>query len=218
MVRGYIAVVRILLLGSLLALAGCKTVEHVHHGFDDADAWAQKFEDPSRDAWQKPDEVIASLGLKPDAKVADIGSATGYFPVRFAKVVPQGHVYGADVESTMVDFLNRRAEKEQLANLTSHLAAYADPKLPEAVDLVIVVNTYHHIEERTAYFTRLKASLRPGGRLAIIDFTQQSKMGPPVEAKVPPDQVQKELEAAGYALQAAQSFLPEQFFLVFGVR
>ena len=209
---------RILLLGSLLALGGCKTVEHVHHGFDDADAWAQKFEDPARDAWQKPDEVIASLGLKPDAKVADIGSATGYFPVRFAKAVPQGHVYGADVESTMVDFLNRRAEKEQLANLTSHLAEYADPKIPEPVDLVMVVNTYHHLEERTAYFTRLKASLRPGGRLAIIDFTPQSKMGPPIEAKVPPDQVQKELEAAGFTLQATQSFLPEQFFLVFGVR
>jgi cyclopropane fatty-acyl-phospholipid synthase-like methyltransferase len=207
--------VRTFLFVILLSLAGCKTVENVHHGFDDADAWAQKFEDPARDEWQKPEGVIATFGLPPDAKVADIGSATGYFPVRFAKVVPKGHVYGADVESSMVDYLNRRAEREGLSNLTSILAEYADPKIPEPVDLVIVVNTYHHIEERTAYFGRLKASLRPGARLAIIDYSTRSKMGPPLEAKVPAEQVQKELEAAGYKLTATHDFLPEQYFLVF---
>ncbi|MFT3713875.1 MAG: class I SAM-dependent methyltransferase [Archangium sp.] len=202
-------------LAALLTLVGCKTVENAHHGFDDADAWAQKFEDPSRDDWQKPEAVIATFGLPPDAKVADIGSATGYFPVRFAKVVTKGQVYGADVESSMVDYLNRRAEREGLSNLTSILAEYADPKIPEPVDLVIVVNTYHHIEERTAYFGRVKSLLRPGGRLAIIDYSTKSKMGPPIEAKVSADQVQRELEAAGFKLSASHDFLPEQYFLVF---
>lgn len=207
---------RSFLLVSLLALGGCKTTEHVHHGFDDADAWAAKFEDPSRDVWQKPDEVIAALALPKNAKVADIGSATGYFPVRFAKVLPDGHVYGADVESSMVDFLNRRAEKEQLSNLTSILAEYADPKIPEVVDLVMVVNTYHHIEDRTAYFTRLRnTSLRVGGRLVIIDFTKQSKLGPAAEAKISAEEVQKELEAAGFKLTAKHDLLPEQYFLIF---
>lgn len=217
MVRGYIERVRHLLLVTLLALAGCKTTEqHKHHSFDDADAWAAKFEDPSRDAWQKPDEVIAALALPPDAKIADIGSATGYFPVRFAKALPKGQVYGADVESSMVDFLNRRAEREKLSNLSSHLAEYADPKIPETVDLVMVVNTYHHIEDRTAYFTRIRnTSLRFGGRLVIIDFTKQSKLGPVAEAKISAEDVQKELEDAGFKLTDKFDFLPEQYFLVF---
>lgn len=202
---------------TMFTLFSCKTPHQhgdAHHRFDDADAWAARFEDPSRDAWQKPDEVIATLALPKDAKVADIGSATGYFPVRFAKVLPEGHVYGMDVEQTMVDFLNKRAATEGLGNLTSALAGFDDAKIPEPVDLIIMVNTYHHIEQRQAYFTKLSASLKPGGRLAIIDFTMDSKMGPPAEAKVPPEQVTAELKGAGYKLAQSQ-LLPEQFFLTF---
>lgn len=207
---------RSLLLLPLVAFAACKTTEsHVHHAFDDADAWAKRFEDPSRDAWQKPDEVITALALSKDAKVCDIGSATGYFPVRVAKVVSEGHVYGADVENSMVEYLNKRATTEGLSNLTSHLAEFADPKIPAPVDLVMMVNTYHHIEERTAYFANVARSISPGGRLVIIDFTRASKMGPPAEAKVPREDVEKELAAAGFTLLKAHDFLPEQFFLEF---
>ena len=92
-----------------------------HRSFDDADEWARRFEDPKRDAWQRPDEVIRLLALAPDAKVADIGSATGYFPVRVAKVVPRGHVYGVDIESSMVEYLARRAQREGLSNITTLL-------------------------------------------------------------------------------------------------
>ena len=201
---------RFLLLASLLFLA-CKTDQHdenghLTHRFDDADAWAARFEDPKREAWQKPAEVIAVLALSPDAKVADIGSATGYFPVRFAKALPRGRIYGADVESSMVDYLNKRAEQEHLENLTSHLAEFADAKIPEPVDLILMVNTYHHIEERPAYFQRLKRSLKPAGRIAIIDFTRASKMGPEASEKIPPDQVQAELEQAGYRLVQIYEF------------
>jgi cyclopropane fatty-acyl-phospholipid synthase-like methyltransferase len=204
------------LLLTLLTLTACKTTDtHLHHAFDDADAWAKRFEDPSRDAWQRPDDVIAALALAKDAKVCDIGSATGYFPVRLAKVVTEGHVYGADVENSMVEYLNRRAATEGLGNLTSHHAEFSDPKIPEPVDLVMMVNTYHHIEERTAYFTNVARSIAPGGRLVIIDFTRTSTMGPPAEAKVPREDVEKELAAAGYTLIKAHDFLPEQFFLEF---
>ncbi|MDP1824008.1 MAG: class I SAM-dependent methyltransferase [Archangium sp.] len=214
---------RILLLSSLLLLA-CKTTPDHHdanghsaaHRFDDADAWAARFEDPKREAWQKPAEVIAALALAPDAKVADIGSATGYFPVRFAKALPKGRVYGVDVESSMVDYLNKRADQEQLTNLTSHLAEFADAKIPEPVDVILMVNTYHHIEARPAYFAKLAASLRPGGRLAIIDFTRASKMGPGSAEKIPAEQVEAELKEAGYKKVQSFDFLPEQFFLVFG--
>lgn len=210
---------RFFLFASLLFLS-CKHDQHdseghLPHRFDDADAWAAQFEDPERDAWQKPQEVIDALALAPDAKVADIGSATGYFPVRVARAVPTGHVYGADVESSMVDYLNKRAEKEEIGNLTSHLAEFADPKIPAPVDVIMVVNTYHHIEARAVYFAKLKPSLKPGGRIAIIDFTRASKMGPEAAEKIPAEQVQAELKEAGFTLVQSHTFLPEQFFLVF---
>jgi len=186
-----------------------------HHRFDDAADWAKRFEDPKRDAWQKPDEVLRLLALSPDAKVADIGSATGYFPVRVAQQVPRGHVYGVDVESTMVEYLNARAEREGRSNLTSLLGAPDDAKLPELVDLVMVVDTYHHIEARPVYFKKLLASVKPSGRLVIIDFTKASSMGPPSAAKLEPAQVEAELAAAGWSLVATHDVLPEQYFLVF---
>lgn len=186
-----------------------------HHRFDDAEAWAARFESPERDAWQRPDDVIAALQLPPDAKVADIGAATGYFPVRVAKQVPQGHVYGVDLESSMVEFLTRRAKKEGRTNLTAVQATVDDAKLPEPVDVVMMVNTYHHIEARPAYFAKLAASLKPGGRLVIVDFTKASAMGPPTSEKVAPEQVAKELGEAGYTQAASHDFLKEQFFLVF---
>jgi len=209
MTRGFLA--------GLLALAGCtSTHQHgAHHRFDDAEAWAKSFESPDRDAWQKPDQVIAALALAPDAKVADVGAATGYFPVRVARVVPQGHVYGVDIESSMVEYLARRAEKEGLANLTAVLATLDDPKLPEPVDVVMLVNTLHHIEARPAYFARLASSLKPGGRLVIIDFKKGNGRGPPDSEKLSPEQVAKELGEAGYAQAETFGFLPDQYFLVF---
>lgn len=210
---------RFFLFAALLFLA-CKHDQHdseghLAHRFDDADAWAAQFEDPKRDDWQKPQQVIDALALAPDAKVADIGSATGYFPVRVARAVPKGHVYGVDVESSMVEYLNKRAAREEIGNLTSHLAEFADPKIPEPVDVIMVVDTYHHIEARPAYFAKLKTSLRPGGRVIIIDFTRASKMGPGAAEKLPAGQVEAELKEAGYTLLQSHEFLPEQFFLVF---
>jgi SAM-dependent methyltransferase len=188
------------------------------HRFEDADAWVKRFEDPSREAWQKPDEVVAALALPPDAKVADLGSGTGYFAVRLARAVPQGHVYGADVEPDMARYLGERAKREGLAHLTPVVATPTDPKLPEPVDLVLVVNTYHHIEGREAYFRRLLGALRPGGRLAIVDFHKGQPLGPPEEHKLSPEQVRGELAAAGWRFTGEHTFLPNQYFLLFGPR
>ena len=210
---------------SLLALAACSHPAprhdehhgpyHAFHRFERAEDWVARFEDPSRDAWQRPDEVIKTLALPEDASVADIGAATGYFPVRFARALSQGRVFGIDIERSMVDYLAARAQREGLANLQAVLGAPDDPKIPEPVDVVIVVDTYHHLSDRTAYFRRLAASLKPGGRVAIIDFKPESKMGP-VE-KLPPAQVTRELLDAGYSLVAEPSILPEQYFLIFAV-
>ncbi|MDC0712606.1 class I SAM-dependent methyltransferase [Stigmatella sp. ncwal1] len=185
------------------------------HRFEKAEEWEGRFEDPARDAWQKPDEVITALALPPDARVADLGSATGYFAVRLAKAVPQGRVFGVDIEPDMVRYLGERARKEGLAQLTPVLGEPMDPKLPEPVDLVLVVDTYHHIADRTAYFRKIQASLTPRGRVAIIDFRKDQPMGPPEAHKLAPEQVRQELETAGYRLVGEHGFLPNQYFLVF---
>ena len=89
------------------------------HSFGGAEQWAQIFDDPKRDAWQKPHEVIQALALKPDAVIADIGSGTGYFSARFANMVPKGRVYGVDTEPDMVKYLAERAKREGLKNITA---------------------------------------------------------------------------------------------------
>jgi SAM-dependent methyltransferase len=191
---------------------------HHQQRFEDAERWARVFDDPRRDAWQKPDEVIRALTLAPDARVADIGSGTGYFAVRLAHAVPKGHVYGVDVEPDMVRHLAERGRREGLANLTSVAATPDDPKLTEPVDLALVVNTYHHIAERPAYFGGLRRSLRPGGRVAIIDFLPDAPEGPPRHARIPAASVKGEMGQAGYGLVTEHTFLPRQYFLIFAPR
>nr|QKW93772.1 demethylrebeccamycin-D-glucose O-methyltransferase [Vitiosangium cumulatum] len=191
-----------------------------HHGamphrFEDAEEWAKRFDDPERDTWQKPDEVVKALALAPDAKVADIGSGTGYFAVRLARAVPQGRVYGVDIEPDMARYLGERAKREGLSNLDAVLGEPADPKLPEPVDVVLIVDTYHHIGDRVAWLKRLGGKLKPGGRVAVIDYREDSAKGPPRKHKLTPGQVREEMEAAGYRQALSHDFLPDQYFLVF---
>ena len=188
---------------------------HANHSFSGAEHWAKIFDDPQRDAWQKPHEVISALKLAPDAAVADIGAGTGYFAVRFAHMLAKGRVYGVDLEPDMVKYLAERAKKENLANLTAVAGAAADPHIPAPVDLVILVDVYHHIDKRGDYFRNLQASLKPGGRVAVIDFRMDAPSGPPKNARIAPDRVKAEMKGAGYALAEELEFLPNQYFLIF---
>ncbi len=185
----------------------------IHHRFEDAESWAARFEDPERDAWQHPQAIVEALCDRDDLIIADIGSATGYFPVRFALAVPRGKVIGVDIEPDMVFYLNDRARREGLANLVSLLGAPEDPHLPVPADVVFICNTYHHIDGRVDYFTRLQEQLAGDGRVAIVDYRPESLRGPP--HKLAPDVVKQEMEAAGYRLLEDHDFLPEQYFLVF---
>jgi SAM-dependent methyltransferase len=185
------------------------------HSFGGAEHWAKVFDDPERDAWQKPHEVIQALALKPDAVIADIGSGTGYFSVRFANMTPKGRVYGVDTEPDMVKYLAERAKREGLKNVTAVAGAPNDPRLPEKADLIILVDVYHHVGDRERYFRQLQKSLKPGGRIAIIDFRMDSPVGPPQSARIAPERVKDELKRAGYALAQEHAFLPNQYFLVF---
>lgn len=190
---------------------------HTDHDFADVEQWASTFESPERDAWQRPDAVLAALSLQLDSVVADIGSASGYFPVRIAPLVARGRVWGVDVEPGMVRYLNARARRDKLDNLYSILGADDDPLLPEPVDVALMVNTYHHVEHRTAYFGRLATYLEPGGRLVIVDFKLgELPVGPPDTIKVGPDTIVQELCAAGYTLASRDdAALPYQHLLVF---
>ena len=130
-------------------------------------------------------------------------------------MVPKGKVYGLDAEPDMVKYLADRAKRAGLNNVKAVLVKPGDAALPEKADLVILVDVYHHIEKREAYFRELQRSLKPGGRLAVIDFTMDSPEGPPRAARIAPEQVKAELQAAGYALKEAPAFLPNQYFLIF---
>jgi ubiquinone/menaquinone biosynthesis C-methylase UbiE len=185
------------------------------HSFGGAEQWAHVFDDPKRDAWQKPHEVIQALAPRPDAVIADIGSGTGYFSVRLANMVPQGRVYGVDIEPDMVKYLSERAKREKRDNVIAIAGAPGDPQLPEKADLVLMVDVFHHIEDRASYFRKLQSYLKPGGRIAIIDFRRDSPDGPPKAARIAPERVVRELKGAGYALAKQYRFLPNQYFLVF---
>lgn len=196
-------------------LAAAQTPHTHQHSFSDAEKWSHVFDDPERDAWQKPHQVIHALALKPAARVADLGAGTGYFSARLASMLPQGRVYAVDIEPDMVRYLEARAKRENLRNLVAVAGAPGDPRLPEKVDLILLVDVYHHIEDRVRYFSKLRAALRPGGHIAVVDFKLDSPQGPPPSARLAPETVKAEMRAAGYTLSAEHSFLTYQYFLVF---
>ena len=194
--------------------------EHHHpgamvHRFEDAEAWAKVFDDPERDAWQHPDEVVGALGLSPTMTVADVGAGTGYFTVRLARAVPGGQVIATDIEPDMVRYLGERARRESLANVRAVLAAADDPRLePGTVDRILVVDVWHHIADRGRYAQGLARALRPGGQVAIVDFTQEATHGPPREHRLRPDVIMADLRSAGLDAAISPARLPDQFIVI----
>ncbi len=190
---------------------------HGHHRFDNAEEWAKHFDDPSRDAWQKPDAVIAFLAAKPDAVVADLGAGTGYFAVKLAAAVPQGKVLANDVEPDMVRYMGERAKKDGLANIVPVQGSAAAPELPEAADIAFMCDVYHHIEDRPAYFAKVKEQLREGGRLVIVDFRKdaaEDAPGPPPAMRIAHDVLVQELSAAGWKhVRSDRETLPHQYIV-----
>ncbi len=185
------------------------------HSFGHAESWAKEFDDPARDAWQRPAEVLDALHLETTARVADLGAGTGYFSARIAKRIPEGKLFAVDIEPDMLRYLEERAHREHLHVLVPILASAETPNLPEPVDVVLVVDTYHHIDNRITYFANLRGSLAANGRLAIVDFKADAPKGPPLEHRISPEKVTAELIAAGYSLVATHQFLPRQYFMVF---
>ena len=172
------------------------------HGPADVQSLIQSLMSDERIAELEPDRVIAALMLPEDAIVADLGSGPGVFTVPLAKVLTRGVVYAVDVEPQQLDALRQRLIEEDLHNVVPVLASFSTPHLPPArLNLVLLVDTYHHIEDRIAYFRRLRAVLRPGGRIAIIEYkVGEQAAGPPVEARLAEGLRQEELQTAGFSL------------------
>jgi ubiquinone/menaquinone biosynthesis C-methylase UbiE len=194
-----------------------KDQHEAHRLHQDPMAYIAALDDPKRDAYQKPDEVIAALGLKAGDLVADIGAGSGYFALRFAqKVGAAGRVYAVDVSPDMVRHLNARVRDAKLTNVSTILAPPDDPLLPEPVDLVVIVDVWHHVEDQTGYLARLQRSLKPGGRLVMIDFQKRDlPVGPPAAMKIAREDLIAQMQANGYRLAKEHTFLPYQYFLVF---
>lgn len=185
-----------------------------HHAFTDADAWTRVFDDPPRDAWQRPDEVIRTLELEPTMIVADVGAGTGYFSVWLARAVPRGEVLATDLEPEMVRFLRERARHERLPNLRSVQATTTTSGLAESsVDRILIVHLWHHLAERDEYARRLARALRPGGRLFIVDFSPSAERGPPASIRVAAEAVVAELEGAGFSASVSPVALPDQYIV-----
>jgi ubiquinone/menaquinone biosynthesis C-methylase UbiE len=207
-----------ILLAGLAAPAEGRHDATIHHSFEDVAKWVEVFDDPGRDAWQKPDEVLHVLGVSPGMTVADLGAGTGYFSVRLAKAVgDKGRVLAIDVEPKLVNYMKERAAKANLAQLVPVLTDADDPKLPtKGVDLVLIVDTWHHIDDRLHYLAKLAAGLKAGGRVAVVDFKKGDfPVGPPDAHKLTADAVTAEFLSAGWTLAKQWDELPYQYVLVF---
>ena len=175
-------------------------------------------ESESRDEWQIPDRVIETLALPEDAVVADIGAGGGYFTERFSKLLRGGgRVFAIDVQDEMIDALRKRVRKRGLDNVTVVRANFDDPMLPDACcDLVFFSSVYKEIDGRIDYMRKVREVLRPGGRIAILEFRLEARGGgPPVDMRLAPDQIVDELAAAGFELIERHDFLPRQSFVIF---
>ncbi|MGH7947946.1 MAG: class I SAM-dependent methyltransferase [Candidatus Binataceae bacterium] len=182
-------------------------------------ASAKKFayEGIGRDSEQQPERVVSELHLKPGERIADIGAGGGYFTWRLADAVgPTGKVYAVDIDPDMTGYLAATAGQRGYRNVEAILAAPDDPKLPAgSVDLIFTCNTYHHIENRAAYFARLKRSLAPGAHVAIIDYRPEGFFQSIHSHSTAADAIRREMTEAGYRLEKEYDFLPGQNFLVF---
>jgi SAM-dependent methyltransferase len=191
---------------------------HQDHPPRTASAYIRALEDPGRGEWQKPQEVLAHLALKPGETIADVGAGSGYFTLPLARAVgPRGKVYAVDIDPQMLDYIRKRARQEHLANIETVLADPHDPKLAaSSVDLIFICDTLHHISDRQTYFPLLARALKPGGKLVNIDFHKRDlPLGPPVEMKIPRLAMIAEAKAGGFHLVQEFDFLPYQYFLVF---
>ncbi len=187
----------------------CAQHEHHGHGHDANQHMNQRpfeelvahFEDPARDEWQKPEAVITQLGDLKGKTVMDIGSGTGYFSFRMAKA--GARVICADVDERFLEYITQKVNDSETwakNKIETRKVPFDSPALKSReVDMVLIVDTYHHIEDRATYFKSVRKGLKPGGKLVVIDFfKEEAPVGPPVKMKMSEEMVTTELQKAGF--------------------
>jgi arsenite methyltransferase len=195
-----------------------KTAQEIRKMHQDSNAYIAMLENPQRDAEQKPDEVLASLGLKKGETIADIGAGSGYFSFRLAnKVGSGGRIYAVDINPDLVLHMNRRIRDTKVKNVTTILSDPGDPLLAAAsIDRFFICNTWHHVENRPQYLALMKKILKPGGQIIVLDYKKEPlPVGPPPEMKLAKEVAISEMDAGGFRLAKEHTFLPYQYFLVF---
>jgi len=214
---GYWRVLGMLVFTLWLWSGGAIAEEH-HHPMS-LDQYIARLEDPKRDEWQKPDDVLKILDLQEGQVIADIGAGSGYFTTRFARALDslRGRVMALDVDEGMVTHLRQRLTQEQLNNVTvMHVPAHDPLLIDQSLDVAFICDTYHHIEDREVYMRKVRKALKPNGRVVIVDFYKREDIpvGPPMGMRLSEDTVQKELQAAGLHVTKKLATLPYQYILI----
>jgi len=174
----------------------------------------ERFESPERDAYQQPEKVLEYLGKLKGKKVIDIGAGTGYFSVKLAE--KGANVIAADVNDDFQKVIQERIEENEISNIELRKLPFDSPNLKaEEVDIALIVNTYHHIDNREAYFAEVKKGIKKNGSLVLIDFFKTDvPVGPPVGHKISIDQVTAELKKAGFTeFEVTVDLLPYQYII-----
>ena len=177
-------------------------------------------EGPDREAWQKPEQIMDALGIADGSAVGDIGAGAGWFTIRLARRVgPNGVVIATDVQREMLDAIRRRVAREGLRNVETRMGTDNMPNLPpNALDAVLVVDVYPEVADRITFLRSLATSLKPGGRIGIVNY-KPGRGGPgpaPSEGvRVESTLVERDAQAAGLRVVARQT-LPYQYLLVLG--
>jgi ubiquinone/menaquinone biosynthesis C-methylase UbiE len=204
----------LVLAASILALAAAPAAQHTRL-FRPQDLG--ELEGPDRDEWQRPAKIMDALGVGDGSVVADLGAGSGWFTIRLAdRVGPNGRVYAEDIQHQMIDSIRRRVDKIGLKNVTTILGTMKDPMLPAPVDAVLIVDAYHEMEQPVVLLRNVARSLKPSGRIGIVNFTKEGGgPGPAMEARVDPERVIRDAQAAGLVLRSRETFLRYQYMLVF---
>ncbi|MBO0949483.1 class I SAM-dependent methyltransferase [Fibrella forsythiae] len=179
---------------------------------------AEWLERPERQQEERTDLLLAALDLKPTDVVADIGAGTGYFSFRLARAVPQGKVLAVDIQPEMIEYLNNGRKKENVPNVEPILGTITDPKLPaNSVDLALMVDAYHEFSNPREMGIALVRSLKPGGRIVLVEYRAEDPNVPIKEHhKMSEAQATREMNALGLKLIKNDSRLPQQHVLIFG--
>jgi ubiquinone/menaquinone biosynthesis C-methylase UbiE len=205
------------MVGAVMLLAGAAGAQQQHVRLFPPENLGL-LEGPDRDAWQRPDQIMDALRIGDGSTVADLGAGSGWFTVRLARRVgPNGMVYAEDIQRQMIDAIQRRVARENLAKRVKLvLGEPNDPKLPEHVDAVLIVEAYHEMDQPVVLLKNVARYLNPGGRIGIVEFTREGGgPGPAMEDRVDPERVIRDAEAAGLVLESREHFLRYEYMLVF---